>query len=132
VSNFQISASLDDQGELTISGSGFPPNATITIRATYGGTIYNTWAQSTSDSGGSFTYQQPQFTSTCVPGLWKIDATDGSPDPAAPFNYNWSNEADVTCPARATSPPPSSTPPSGPASTPPASSGTPSPSSSSW
>jgi hypothetical protein len=97
---FDITATLDDHGELTITGSKFPANATVTIRATYGGTIYNTWAQSTADSSGNFTYQQPQFTTTCTPGVWKIDATDGEPDPEATFNYKWSNEVDITCPSK--------------------------------
>ena len=61
VSNSVISASLDSQGGLTIAGSGFPPDKNVVVRATYGGTILNTWAQTVSDSSGNFNYQQPTF-----------------------------------------------------------------------
>ena len=72
---FEISGSVDKSGALKITGSKFPANAEITLRATYGGTIINTWAHTTSDGSGNIDYTQPDFKSQCTPGLWKIDAT---------------------------------------------------------
>jgi hypothetical protein len=134
----EITAELSS-GSLSVSGTGFEPGGTVTIQITNQQTDVSYSPQTTADGSGGFSYSIPDFCSGTGGGNYQVSATNGEPQPGAGFNYEWSNNVPINCPAQpahshSSSPnttTPMSSPPmsSPPMSSPPASS-SPSPSSS--
>jgi hypothetical protein len=98
MSNLRIKASLSG-GTLTITGSGFVPNATAVIQTTRratGATVRSPPAHV--DGDGNFSVTAPFCGEEGVgPGVYDISATTGRPQKGHEDNTEWSNNVAVTC-----------------------------------
>jgi hypothetical protein len=80
-----ISAS---SGQVIITGSGFLPNRSVTIRITYNGEDIVDYLTYTSDANGGLSAPLPQ---TAVTETGHITVTDHRPDPHGDGGLQWSN-----------------------------------------
>jgi hypothetical protein len=87
-----ISASC---GHVLITGSGFLPNRSVTIRITYIGDDIVDYLTYTSDADGYLSAPLPQ---TAITETGHITVTDHRPDPAGDCGVLWSNTV-VVAPA---------------------------------
>jgi hypothetical protein len=85
-----ISAS---RGQVLITGSGFLPNRSVTIRITYSGEDIVDYLTYTSDANGSLSAPLPE---TAVTETGHIAVTDHRPDPDGDGGLLWSNTVAVT------------------------------------
>jgi hypothetical protein len=85
-----ISAS---RGQVLITGSGFLPNRSVTIRITYIGEDIVDYLTYVSDADGHLSAPLPE---TAVTETGYIAVTDHRPDPASEGGLLWSNTVIVT------------------------------------
>jgi len=89
-----ISAS---RGQVLITGRGFLPNRSVTIRITYRGEDIVDYLTYTSDADGGLSAPLPE---TAVTETGHIAVTDHRPDPDADGGLLWSNTVIVTATGR--------------------------------
>jgi hypothetical protein len=85
-----ISAS---RGQISITGSGFLPNRSVTIRITCGGDDIVDYLTYVSDSNGGLSAPLPE---TAVTKTGHIAVTDHRPDPVGDGGLLWSNTVIIT------------------------------------
>jgi hypothetical protein len=85
-----ISAS---RGQVLITGSGFLPKSSVTIRITYTGEDVVDYLTYVSDADGYLSAPLPE---TAVTETGHIAVTDNRPDPAGDGGLLWSNTVIVT------------------------------------
>jgi hypothetical protein len=74
--------------QITITGIGFLPNRSVTVRIAYTGEDVVDYLAYISDADGALSAQLPE---TAVTGTAHITATDHRPDPAGDGGLLWSN-----------------------------------------
>jgi hypothetical protein len=84
-------------GQVVVTGSGFLPNRSVTIRITYSGEDIVDYLTYTSDANGGLSAPLPE---TAVTETGHIAVTDHRPDPDGDGGLLWSNTVIVTATGR--------------------------------